>query len=298
MSTDPTVHPHRKIFIAVVIAMVVIGLALIGKYGWRIHEEAQVKDEILATPVADILEFDSNTNGIPDWQEALWGLDPKGNGDKNKTFIETKKKELGIAETPSATSTPPLNETERFSREFFAVIMSLRQSGTLDQDAISAIAKSLATNLSQITKTQYQAKYTLADIKTSSASDNAALSKYEKTLRALVNKYNDRGIGIEMKSVSDALTYNDERPLLGLELVQKAYADFSKELLKMTVPKVIAPTQLELVNESDIISRTLVPMTHILENPVDAMPAIAVYQKQIDIFVATINRLNAFYNKS
>ena len=53
---------------------------------------------------------DSNTNGIPDWEEALWGLDPYADGATNKNTIIAKKAAQGIpTSTNTSTDTENLN---------------------------------------------------------------------------------------------------------------------------------------------------------------------------------------------
>jgi hypothetical protein len=67
--------------------------------------------------VNELLIQDSNTNGIPDWEESLWGFDPKGDGVANKQGIEQKKLAGNI--TPSQ-SNIPLNETDKFSQSLLS----------------------------------------------------------------------------------------------------------------------------------------------------------------------------------
>ena len=84
--------------------------------------------------VGTLVQKDSNNNGIPDWEEYLWGLNPKVNGESNKQFILSKKKTL--TENGDITVTDDsqkISDNELLSRQFFATLISLQQSGQLDE---------------------------------------------------------------------------------------------------------------------------------------------------------------------
>ncbi len=274
-----------------------IAIAFFTTHTWRIpNPSVKERDAALSSKIGDLVETDTNGNGIPDWQESLWGLDPSKNGAENKKFIDDKKASLGIVASSSAEA--PLSDTERFSREFFSVILSLRESGTLDEKSLGAVAENITKSLSASAKEKYAGRYTIDSIKISDDNSAANLKKYQSSLVALIKTYTDEGVGTEMKSVSDALAYSDPRPLEGLSLIQKSYADFAKGLLAIRAPRSLSATHLSLVNSADIIARTIEPLTHLLEDPLTALPALVAYQREIDTFLNTINRLNAFYRKS
>ncbi|MCX6754124.1 MAG: hypothetical protein NTV03_03670 [Candidatus Nomurabacteria bacterium] len=97
--------------------------------------------------VGEVIQKDSNSNGIPDWEEYLWGLDPNKNGPENKEFIMAKKKTLaenngGLSGDPSQTIT----DNDLLSQEFFATIVSLQQTGSLNDESMSAITNAIGNN--------------------------------------------------------------------------------------------------------------------------------------------------------
>jgi len=90
--------PSKKFIAGVMVITIFIGV-IWGIYGIvkffknRANRKAETSANLT---VSDIIQKDGNTNGIPDWEEYLWGLDPYKNGDSNKEFINNKKKLLSV----------------------------------------------------------------------------------------------------------------------------------------------------------------------------------------------------------
>jgi hypothetical protein len=138
-----------KQFIARIIIILIIALFVWGIY--QIPKLFKKNKNINITPmtlqVKDVIQQDSNNNGIADWEEGLWGLDPTTNGPSNKEFIIAKRAVLA-KDNASAVDGGGINSSENdaLSREVFALILSLQQSGSLNNDSISAISESVGQN--------------------------------------------------------------------------------------------------------------------------------------------------------
>ena len=114
----------------------------------KIHIRGLNKNEINQVTVKEIAQKDSNNNGIPDWEEYLWGLNPNGNGVKNKELILEKKNALSQSNGNSPTdNTTPISNNEALSREFFAAIISLQQTGSLDDQSMKSISNAIGENI-------------------------------------------------------------------------------------------------------------------------------------------------------
>src|SRR3990172_5996419 len=94
----------------------------------------------------NLVQKDSDGDGLFDWEEALWGTNPNNKytneGITDSEFIAQKKKELAASEDGQTETQGEenLNETEKFSREFLATVTALKQTGNLNEGAISNIA--------------------------------------------------------------------------------------------------------------------------------------------------------------
>src|ERR1035437_9845115 len=58
--------------------------------------------------ITDLIQKDSDGDGVPDWEEVLWGTDPNKkitfNDTPDATYIANKKKALNIEETANVTA--------------------------------------------------------------------------------------------------------------------------------------------------------------------------------------------------
>ena len=142
---------------------------------------------------------DSNKNGIPDWEESLWGLDPKGDGAQNKSIIDAKKASGAIQSTDDSDPTA----TDAFSRELLSAILTLRQSGTLTPEALQKVASSVADGVD--TKHTNAFTYSMHDMTIATGDQEQAKNTYETSLKKLIARYNEDDFGSELTIISDAL---------------------------------------------------------------------------------------------
>ncbi len=105
--------PSRKFVIrTATIAILLIVAISVYKITLFIKDKLTKKDPVVMTIKSDVIQKDSNNNGIPDWEESLWGLDPKGDGVSNKEFIMTQKEALAKENNVNPVDNQPLSENE------------------------------------------------------------------------------------------------------------------------------------------------------------------------------------------
>jgi len=98
-------------------------------------------DRAVASPSAalksEILEKDSDGDGLLDWEESLWGTDPflvdtDGDGILDGEFVASRKKDKS---TSQIVADENLNFSEQFSRDFFlghlVVLLPMAMAGTI-----------------------------------------------------------------------------------------------------------------------------------------------------------------------
>ena len=150
-------YPSKKFLIRGAIAASIVATILIVQTPWFLNlfkkkEEAR-KEALSNATVGELVGKDSNNNGIADWEERLWGLDPTKlttNGVANKTIIEQKRKQLG------GTDDTPLNENDRLARDLFMVASAVGQEGVATTGTLygaSAGRFATARSISSITGT-------------------------------------------------------------------------------------------------------------------------------------------------
>lgn len=283
-----------RIIIALIIGVILIGsgLLLTRKHTKNVALVAK-QQEALSSTIAEISGKDSNGNGIADWEETLYGLNPEKDGPKNKAIIDAKKKELGQNTAPQ--SLDSLSETEKFSREFFSAIQALQASGSLTPETIAALTVALTKDMAINADKKYATKYTNASMRTTIKNDPATITKYLTTLGVIAKKYQKQDIGIEAKSITIALSESDPRPLLTLGDIALSYKNFAKEVSVLIVPSSLSVTHFNLVSSADTIANTLPDIKQILSNSLAALPALSVYTKQSSLFTDTLQSITRDY---
>lgn len=246
------------------------------------------KNQPTSIVVGDLIQKDGNNNGIADWEEHLWGLDPDKNGAKNKEFILSKKKSLSDAGQISIEDeSKTITDNQALSQELFATIISLQESGNLTDEAIKSITESIG---SQVVTTPLPDAYDRADliIKKDSPGANTA---YYNAFEALVNKYADKDIGSELTLISQGLGSNDIQALYAAKTVGDAYREFGAEFIKIPVPASFYNVHLSLANNYDKTGQTVQDFSMLLSDPMTGMKSILNYNKYSNALVADIEKL-------
>jgi hypothetical protein len=287
MKTDYLPSKQFRLRLAIVAAIVAV-VAGIYQLVIYIHVKQQTGSQATPLAIKDLVQKDSNNNGIPDWEEALWGLDPTKNGDSNKEFIMSKRQALtqGADATPVQSQSTP--ENQQLAQDFFATIMSLQETGNLDDNSMQAISDAIGQ---KITATPLPDIYTLAMTKTIATTQLARIN-YLNDYGQLIIKYKNDNIGGELAYVDVALQNNDPGAVALVEKIAASYRSFGKDLMNLSVPESIAPTQVALANDYDKVGQSLGGLTQILTDPVVGMKALINYKTYSDALLTDTKNLS------
>ena len=197
--------PSRKFIAIVTLIVVFIALFFTIKGVISLFHSRKVfkSNGLVPVTVGEVIQKDSNYNGIADWEEYLWGLDPTKNGPENKEYISSKKAVLaqsGSISTPTDDS-KAISENEALSREFFATIVSLQQTGSLDENSLKSISDSIGQKIIATPIADVYIKANLKIVADSTKANNAYYDAYN----ALVNKYANEDMGSELTLISQGL---------------------------------------------------------------------------------------------
>jgi hypothetical protein len=238
------------------------------------------------------VQKDSNNNGIPDWEEILWGLDPSKNGPSNKEFITAKQEALSKENGASVSSTNK-TDNELLSQEFFATIMSLEQTGNLDDASMQSISDAIGQKIIADPIADVYTKDMLI-VKTTTTSSAV---KYYQDLKNLLTKYKDKDIGNELTFIAQGVQNNDPQALYLAGTIADQYKSFANELIKIPVPEAFAPKDLSLANDYDKVSQSITGLTQIISDPITGMKALINYKKYSDALVADITYFSDNFNQ-
>ncbi len=237
--------------------------------------------------VKDLVIQDHNSNGIQDWEEALWGLDPNTDGPGNREYILAKKKLINKDNIPES----ELTEDDKMAREFFALVVSLQQSGNLNDASMKALAESIGGKVVAENSIDI---YTDKMLKIENTS-NTTLRAYYSALQKLNTKYKSKDIGGELLFIGQAIANNDAQALHIAMMTAVDYRAFGQDLMTIPVPTSLVVMHLELANYYEKNAQALENMTNMLDNPTSGMATLIKYKRYNDALIATLEKMRTFF---
>ena len=243
---------------------------------------------VQVTTIGDKMQIDSNSNGIPDFEEYLWGLDPYKNGPENKEFIISKRKALTESGDIIPDDSKSITDNDILARQFLATIVSLQQTGELNEETMSSVSEALGKNIEAVPIADIYTSNMLTTQNDSLVANNA----YSKSLSNLVNKYADADIGSELTFIIQGLGNKDPQALYAATTVALAYQSFGRDLIKISVPKSLASTHLSMANNYEKTGQSIKGLAQMLSDPMAGMRAIVNYKKYSDALVSDLEKIS------
>ena len=283
---------------AVIVLLVLIGTSHFGSessFNMNITKNAAISAN---GTIGEVIARDSNDNGIADWEESLWGLDPKGDGAANKKIIDDKKAAAGVttSSSGSASDAAPATPTSQFARDLLTTILALKQAGSLTPEAITNIGNSIGQNIDQRRSTT--PAYTMQDIHLTSGDITKDKLTYRLAVKNLLIKYQKSGIGSEFDLLSNALSDpNNKTDLAGLTHPAQAYINLGKDIVALPTPKDAAFYALAFANASDGTGHGLLKAESFYTDVITGMVGIDEYVHYNDSFALASDRYAEYFTQ-
>jgi len=239
--------------------------------------------------VADLIVQDSNGNGIPDWEESLAGLDPKGDGAANKKIVDEKTAAAG---TPPAAD-EDVSATDEVSQQLLGTLLALRQSGTLTPTSLANVAASLGDTIDA--KHTNAATYAMSDMKLYASDSLSVKRTYKNDLNTIIDSYSDIDLGSEAMIIASGLQDGGDGALKELEPLAEAYAKLGKQIMGLTTPPAVAQNALDLANASAQMGAALTQAEHLYTDVISGMVGIDDYTKANDVSLNASKTLAAYF---
>ncbi|HXK37790.1 MAG TPA: hypothetical protein VJ579_01865 [Candidatus Paceibacterota bacterium] len=214
-------------------------------------------------------ETDTDNDGLPDWEEAVYGTDPTnpdtdGDGVQDGAEVRTghnptKKGPddiLYVLSLGNATTTDVDEAKKKFYSEFLSKEVEKIRSSTV-QDLVKSFDAS-----------QVQPRRTLSDLAVISDNSPETLRTYANDFGKIIQIYTSKDVEAEADILKKALETKKQSDLQRLELSAIAYRNFTNDLLKLPTPSIFAEHHLNIVNGYDVMSRSLYLTTKLFSNPV------------------------------
>ena len=289
--------PSKKFILvigAAVVAVIIVFLSTSYFGSKEIFQNSQ-DSEITAgdNTVAEAIDRDSNNNGIPDWEEVLWGLDPKADGATNKKIIEEKEAAAGI--NTASSSQAPLTATEQFSQQLLSTVVALKETGNLNADTMQSLSDSLDADIAARETTTMP--YADTDILANPDDSQAAYQAYRDQFKELFAEYQNSGIGNEFDIIEQGLT--DGAPsdtLAALDPIAQQYIAFSKKIIALSMPEDAVPTALEFANENALVGEALLKLEQLNTDSMTGMVGLDEYVNNIDSYTQASQDIVTYFS--
>ncbi len=285
--------PSKQFFVRGGIATGILALILIVQTQWFLGLFSKKNTPgvtVNNTTVGEVVGKDSNGNGIADWEERLWGLDPTvatTNGVSNKTIIEEKRRSLQTQDGQEG----ELNETDRLARELFGFTSAVGQENAIDKSSLSA----LAIKLGQESATPETIPvYTIKNI-TTIQTNRKNLVAYEKNLSSILSSYNTTLPEIDVFITT--IQTGDYSALDGFDKTISFYSGLAKKLSKIAVPVGVAQYHLDITNSVAGIGTSFEKMKLLEDNGINALVGLSEYRFHDQKLTAAIERLTAYFTQ-
>ncbi|OGI68083.1 hypothetical protein A2738_02765 [Candidatus Nomurabacteria bacterium RIFCSPHIGHO2_01_FULL_42_15] len=241
----------------------------------------------------DLVNEDTDGDGVLDWQEGLYDLDPTKSettpGVLDSVAIQKLKSEQegSLLESDNTQNVENLTQTDKFSRELFAIVAATSQNGVIDQTTIDTLGSSLAEKIQNSVPRKI---YVISDIKIIESDIKEAIQKYSNELANIYTKYNiKKGVmNILEEFIADE---TNTSILLELDPIINQLNEVINESVKMQVPKSLSLIHLDLINSFQRVLENINDIKLFDSDIVVAMGAIIQYQQNTIALESSLNRL-------
>lgn len=258
---------------------------------------------------------DTDADGLPDWEEALYGTDP------NKAISNS----FGIPDgqaaregklTPNAlasqlpngdqgTSTPftdadfggtpapaPGSITEQFSREFLQQYVAASNGQPMDAATQQQLVTNLLSTIGQKVSGTMTSSYALVDVHTNTS---VSLTQYAASVESALqdNSTTDMGDPYDLMLTAIESTDSKEQASAAADLVKvsRVFASMAVQLRSTSVPPSLASAHVLLVQSIEMLSRSTAIISVYQKDPLATLGALQTYSTASDSFSAAFGQL-------
>jgi len=266
--------------------------------------------KIQAEAIKNIVEKDSDSDGLKDWEEALWESDPRksdtdgdgtpdgdevnagrnpliaGPDDKYKSDTVIRKINKNISgEAPT--------KTEEFAQSFFQDYITLRNSNNLFEE----YEKNNLINdyVDSVIKTNTLIKdYTVADLNISQNINKASSIDYGNTLGGIILKHSFETEN-ELTIFNNSIIKEDIEEIEKLNPIINAYKNILKDSLEMLVPQDAINEHITFVIGIASIVESIESMYAIYNDPIKAIVGISNYEQSVFLLKDAFRNMRNYF---
>lgn len=286
---------------ALVIAVMMVGGAylLSGPFASTKSANAESTDELLAAYATK----DTDSDGLPDWQEALYGTDPKkadtdgdgvNDGEAARKGMLTPNALQSQLPSESLTTSDDLpgvdpatgSLTEEFSQSFLQQYVSASQGQQLSDEDRQALISKLIGDFTGKVSQKLESKYSAVSVKTdTSVTTLQYAGNVEKILRAHdLPAEASKPIPLMTALVDD----NDPSARGKLLTISAAYKAMYTDLVALPTPPSLVTQHVAFVRAFDGLARSTNIIANYEKDPLGMLGALAVFKDSSMLLADTL----------
>ncbi len=277
---------HLALASSIAVAFIVCSYLFSGPFSFRPSTVDAATAETLLKAYAT---KDSDSDGLPDWQETLYGTDPANpesvqagikDGEAVAQGLVKPKFESEAQKPTSASSIPgtlPSDDsvTAQFSQEFFKSYIDAggqTMTASEQQALLTKLMSSFVTRAEKVVVSPYTALSIHPD-------KNVTLLGYAQSVEAIIIA-NDSPKGSESPlDLMDAyINAGDSSAGTKLSALAKQYERVSAALLALRVPPQLSASHLLLLQSFDSLARSTRLIANYQKDPIAVLGAVSMYQ--------------------
>jgi len=248
---------------------------------------------------------DTDSDGLKDWEEALWETDAKnpdtdGDGTLDAAEISQGRNPtvagpddalsedlLSKAMSQASKDAENLSETDRLTREFIRQYAQLQQSGNVDENTLSSLVEDFSTGVFDKETTD---KYEYAHLQTVSTTKES-LRDYGNTIAIILSTNTYQTSETERDIFTSIFENGHPEDAIRLKNIVPLYEKIEEEFLFARTTKTTSIYHLRLLNAFANIAYALEEASYFESDPVRGFAGIVLYQQNAEIVNSVLNSI-------
>lgn len=257
---------------------------------------------------------DSDGDGLPDWEEALYGTDPNKaisnpygipDGEAARRGLLTPKSlasqlpsanqgttTLTDADFGGVPSPAPGSITDQFSKEFLQEFVQASNGQPMDANTQQQLVTNLLSSIGQKVSSTMTSNYSLVQVHTSTS---VTLQQYATNVESAFEKNDISGSAnpydLMLTAVQSTNPKEQARAEASLAKISTAIAAMATQLRSISVPTSQANAHVQLVQSLDMLSKSLGVMSNYEKDPVATMGAMSAYTTATNAYAKALNQM-------
>ncbi len=267
---------------------------------------ASTETELLAV----IAQRDTDKDGLPDWEEVLYGTNPTERDTRQLGMSDGEAVSRGLivpranVPMPISTNKVEIDDTESpaqntltsvFAQSLFSKYILARQEngGDLSTEQISSLVQNARQQLMASVRpaSNFKTKEDLSII----ASSPDLLRKYAISAEEVLSTHSGNLSESELFYLDLALRNGDSEAIHNLEKLSRAYIDSAMGLVAIAVPSDLSGLSLDLINVLYRIGNEIGDFSRVTTDPIATMLSLAQYRDSIDNMIEIFQKISEMY---